>query len=114
LPSSSPRSINRDEAIRNHWTEIKKYLNASETLEACATATGSCYDLDAEISRGNVELLHFRNGGSQRFSADIDVEGEARDVDSRGDYWNLRLDMRSPVVDKAIRKWAQANRHLVE
>ena len=52
--------------------------------------------------------------GYQLFSADIDEDGSASDVDQRGRYWEFALDMDSAVVDDAVREWAQANGRVVQ
>src|SRR3990172_9875248 len=48
-------TISRDDAISDYWDEIKDYLDGSETIEACSSTSGNCYDLEADISRGGVE-----------------------------------------------------------
>lgn len=30
-------SISRDDAISNHWDDIREYLNGSQTVEACSS-----------------------------------------------------------------------------
>lgn len=109
---SEPSSISRYDAISEHWDEIKEYVNGTETVEACSES--GCYDLDAEISNGRIESLHFPNGGYQLFSADIEQDESASDVDQRGRFWEFTLDMDSAVVDEAVREWAQANGRVIQ
>lgn len=57
--------------------------DGSHTVEACNTRTGSCYDLDADISDGQVENIQFPNGGH------LDIDGAELDEDgqSSGDSY---------------------------
>jgi hypothetical protein len=104
--SETPSAINRDAALSEHWDEIKEYANGSETVQACSES--GCYDLDADISSGIIETLHFANGGYLMLSADIEYDGSASDADERGRLWDFTLDMDSAIVDEALREWARA------
>lgn len=112
--NKSGHTLDRDEAIDEHWDEIKDYLNGSETIEACSDESGNCYDLDAEISNGEVEQIYFSNGGYLYFGADIDSYGEASDYDQNGNGWDFTLDMNSSIVDDAVSDWASDNDYKIE
>ena len=99
--------IARDDAISEHWDEIKEFVDGSETVEACSDS--GCYDLEAEISSGIIETVHFANGGYLTVSAEIDENGSADDVDQRGRLWEFTLDMDAPIVDEALAAWAESN-----
>src|SRR3989338_968368 len=66
----SEKTLSRDEAIESYWDEIKDYIDGTETIDACSSDSGNCYDLDADISNGQVEEIYFPNGGYLYFSAD--------------------------------------------
>ena len=102
-------TLSRDEAIADHWDEIKEYLNGSETIEACSLQSGNCYDLDADISSGSIDTIHFPNGGWKNLAGDVDSDGSASDMDNDGDSWDMNLDMNSSSVDDAIQEWADSN-----
>lgn len=106
--------IDRDEAIQTHWDEIKNYISGSETIEACSSESGNCYDLEAEISNGQVEQINFANGGYLNFSADIDETGDASDSDQDGNNWDFNVDMNSPLVDDAVTAWASDEGYILE
>ncbi len=110
----SEKIIDRSDAVYEHWDEIKDYLNGTETINACSFESGNCYDLDAEISDGQIEMISFPNGGYLYFSADIDEYGNASDIDNDGNSWDFTLDMDSSVVDDAISDWASDNGYGVE
>ena len=99
------RSISRDEAIDSHWDEVSEFLNGTESVEACRTSTGRCYQLDADFSSGRLETLHFLNGGFIDFGEEVSNDGTASGLDSRGDSWDFQLDMDSSLVDDAIQEW---------
>jgi hypothetical protein len=107
-------TIERDEALDEYWVEIKDYLNGTETVEACSQESGNCYDLDADISHGEIETLFFSEGGHLNFSADLDRYGEADDTDDDGGSWDFTLDMDSGIVDDAIEEWAADNDWTIE
>ena len=108
-PANTSRRIDRDEAISDHWDEIKDYVNGTESVEACSSESGNCYDLDADITDGAIVRVNFPNTGYLDFSADIDESGEASDSDKDGNNWDFTLDMNSSVIDSAVNEWADAN-----
>lgn len=109
-----PATLSRDDAVSEHWNEIKEYLNGSETVEACSSSSGDCYDLEADISSGEIDEIYFSDAGYLYFSADIDEDGNASDVDQNGDSWDFALDMNSSIVDDAIDEWASSNGYLID
>jgi hypothetical protein len=115
--STDPESkseISRDDAISDHWGEIRPHLNGSETVEACSSESGNCYDLEADISDGAIDTIHFQNGGYLSFSAEIDSDGSASDSDKDGNDWDFTLDMNSSIVDEAISQWASENDYTIQ
>lgn len=111
---SESRTISYNEAISEYWDEIKDYVDGTETIEACSSTSGNCYDLDANISSGAVEQIYFSSGGYLYFSADIDENGNAFDYDQNGDAWDFALDMDSSIVDDAVNDWASSNIYTIE
>jgi len=105
-----------EEAINDHWDEIKEYVNGSESVEACSVESGNCYELEADISSGVIDTLHFNNGGGWlNLAADFDSDGAASDVDDQGRSWEFALDLdSSPLVESALADWASANDTVVE
>lgn len=112
--ASEHTTLSRDEAISKHWDKIKEYVDGTETVEACSSSSGNCYDLDADISNGEIEQIYFPNGGYLYFSADIDESGSASDSDQNGDSWDFTLDMSSSIVDDAVDNWASSNGYTIE
>lgn len=112
--SDSEKSIDRQDAIDEYWDDIRQYLSGSETVEACSSESGGCYDLDADISDGSVEQIYFTNGGYLYFSADIDSDGSASDSDQNGNNWDFTLDMDSSIVDDAVSEWADDNGYTIQ
>lgn len=108
------RSIDRQDAIDEYWDDIKQYFSGSETIEACSSESGNCYDLEAEISDGAIDQIYFTGGGYLYFSADIDSDGSASDIDQNGNDWDFTLDMNSSIVDDAISQWADANGYTIQ
>lgn len=107
-------SIDRQDAIDEHWDDIKDDLNGSTTVEACSSESGNCYDLDADIESGAITEIRFNNGGYLYFNADIDSDGNASDSDENGNDWDFTVDMNSSVVDDAIDEWASENGYSIE
>lgn len=103
------RRITRDEAIQYHWDEIRENLTGTASVESCSIESGNCYDLEADISWGDIDTLHFDNGGYLSFGAGLDESGGASDIDDRGNSWDFSLDLNSPLVDNAIDEWAAEN-----
>lgn len=111
---SENATLGRDEAISEHWDEVKEYVDGTETVGACSSSSGNCYDLDADISGGIIDQIYFPNGGYLYFSADIDESGSASDSDQNGDGWDFTVDMSSSIVDDAVDNWASANGYTLE
>lgn len=110
----SEKTLSRDEAIEGYWDEIKDYIDGTETIDACSSDSGNCYDLDADISNGQVEEIYFPNGGYLYFSADIDESGNASDFDQNGNGWDFAVDMDSSIIDDAVSDWASDNGYTLE
>jgi hypothetical protein len=106
-------TISKDDAISDHWDEIKSYLSGTTEVEACYDYS-NCYSLEAEISDGSIEKINFNNGGYLYFNAEIDSNGEASDYDDESRSWTFTLDMSSSIVDDAINEWADSDRYIVE
>lgn len=88
----------------DHWDEISEYLEGSYTIEACSNNSGNCYDLDADISSGEVEMIYFSNGGYlDIYGANIDSDGSASG-DSDEDGWTFQVD--DSDIDDAVIEWA--------
>ncbi len=103
---SNDDTFDYDTAISDHWDEIMPYINGSDTIEACSDSSGNCYDLEADISDGCVEEIHFDNGGYLDFSsACLDENGEAEDSDDEGNDWTFSVDTGSSIVTDAVDEW---------
>jgi len=107
------KTLERDEAISDYWYEIKDYVDGTETINACSSESGNCYDLDADISSGVIDELYFDNGGYLYFSADIEDDGSASDYDQNGDSWDFYVDMDSSIIENAIYDWASDNDYTI-
>jgi len=112
--SGSEKTIDRQDAIDENWDDIKQYLSGTETINACSSESGNCYDLDADISDGSIEQIYFPNTGYLYFSADIDSDGSASDFDENGNEWDFTLDMDSSIVDDAVSQWADDNGYTLQ
>lgn len=112
--TNAGQTISRDDAISDHWDDIKEYVTGSETVDACSSESGSCYTLDADIDKGEITEIHFNNGGHLSFSAEINDSGSASDSDENGNSWDFTLDMNSSIVDNAIDDWAKAKEYDVQ
>lgn len=107
------KSIDRETAIEDHWDEIRGYANGSETVEACSNS--GCYDLDADISGGEIEQINFPNGGYRYLNEEIDQNGDASAYDYEGDTnWDVSVDMNSSTIDDAVQEWADDNGYVIE
>lgn len=95
---------NLEDLAYDHWDEVREYMSGSETIEACSDS--GCYDLDAEISDGSIEMVYFPNGGYIYPDAEIDEGGSADGYDSDGNYWEFEVDTGSDTVQDAITDWA--------
>lgn len=111
---TSDKTIGRDEAIESYWDEIRDYVDGTETINACSSSSGNCYDLDADISSGQIEQIYFPNGGYLYFSAEIDESGNASDFDQSGNGWDFTIDMDSSIIDDAIYNWVSDNGYTIE
>lgn len=69
------RTITKESALEEHWDEIKEYIDGTEPIEAHSQKSGSTYTLDADISNGEVEIIHFPNGGYIYINADLNSDG---------------------------------------
>jgi len=108
------KKISRDDAISDYWDEIKEYINGTETIEAYSYESSNYYDLEVDISNGQIETLYFNNGGHLEFSAEIDNDGHASDTDEDGNCWDFEIDMDSSLIDDAIENWANDNSYEIE
>lgn len=112
LNEEEEKSIDRDTAISDHWDEISDYVNGPETIEACSGS--GCYDLDADISSGDIDTVNFPNGGYLSPEESIDDSGSASFYDNQGNNWDFQVDMDSSVVDDAVQEWAADNGYEIE
>lgn len=112
--TTASETISRSDAISEHWDDVKEYLNGNETVDACSSESGGCYNLEADIHDGEITEIHFNNGGHLSFSAEIDESGDASDSDENGNSWNFTLDMNSSIVDDAVDEWAKANDYTIQ
>jgi len=110
----SSETIYREDAISDYWDEIKEYVNGTETIVACSSQSGNCYDLDADIYQGMVDQVYFSNGGYLYFGADFDSNGYASEYDQNGNAWDFELDMDSSIVEDALYEWASDNSYELE
>ncbi len=104
--SRNERTIDHDEALDNHWDEIKEYINGSEPIEVYSHESGNYYTLDAEISNGEVESISFPNGGWIYINADLNSDGSGEGYGSDS-YWDVQID--SSLIDDAVDEWASDN-----
>lgn len=92
------------DAKYDYWDDIKYYLDGTYTIEACSSNSGNCYDLDADISSGEIETIYFSNGGYlDIYGADVDSDGSASG-DSDDDYWDFTVD--DSDINDAVTDWA--------
>lgn len=108
------KAISRELAIEDHWDDIKDQISGTETVEACRTSSGSCYDLEAEIAAGTITDVRFPNGGVLSLSADIEQDGTASDIDQRGESWDFTLDLDASIVNEAVNAWAETAGYTVD
>lgn len=108
--------ISRQDAISEHWDDIRQFMDGTETVQARSVESGSTYTLNADISGGELETLHFSEGGLIHFrvTQDFDDGGSASGPDEDGYYWFVDIDMDSRIVDDAIKEWADNNNYIVE
>jgi hypothetical protein len=91
--------VNDDESYSDE--EINRYedVNGTQTVEACNSRTGSCYELEADISDGQVENIQFPNGGHLDLEgAELDESGQASGASYThsegydGDEWEINCE----------------------
>lgn len=100
------RTIDYDEALDDHWDEIKEYINGTETIEVHSQESGNYYTLDAEISNGEVESISFPNGGWIYINAELNSDGTGEGYGSDS-YWDVEVD--SGIIEDAVQEWADDN-----
>ncbi len=107
---SKERSINYDDALDEHWDEIKEYINGTESVEVYSHKSNGYYTLDADISNGEVESIHFPNGGYIYVNAELNSDGTGDGYGSDG-YWDVEID--SSLIEDAVEEWASDNGYSV-
>ncbi len=70
------------------FEDYKEYIDA-DSVEACSDS--GCYDLDADVSDGEVDTIYFNNGGYRELDAEFDEDGYGYGTGSRGDEWEVRV-----------------------
>lgn len=104
--SNHHRRISRDDALDQYWDDIKEYINGTETIEVYSQESGNYYDLDADISNGEVEVIHFPSGGWIYINADLNSDGSGEGYGSDS-YWDVQID--TSLIDDAVDEWADDN-----
>jgi hypothetical protein len=104
--SRNHRTLDYDEALDEHWDEIKEYINGSETIEVYSQESGNYYTLDAELSNGEVESISFPNGGWIYINAELNSDGTGEGYGSDS-YWDVEVD--SYIIENAAEEWASDN-----
>jgi hypothetical protein len=99
--------LSRQQAIDQHWNEIRGNLNGPISVTACSDEGGNCESVSADIVNGAITTLHFSNGGALGFSAYVDGTGAAVGKDERGHGWHVTVPMSSPLVGAAVNAWAK-------
>lgn len=97
----------KEDIISNKWSDVLNNINGSEIISACSNNSGNCYNVEADISNGTIDAIHFSNGGYLNFSAEIDSNGDASDVDQDGNNWTFSIDMNSNLITEAINNVAE-------
>lgn len=100
------RTIDYDEALDDHWDEIKEYINGTESIDVYSHKSGGTYTLDADISNGEVEIIHFENGGYIYINADLNSDGTGEGYGA-GDYWDVEVD--PSIIEMGAEEWADDN-----
>lgn len=100
------RTIDYDEALDDHWDEIKEYINGTESIDVYSHKSGGNYTLDADISNGEVEIIHFENGGYIYINADLNSDGTGEGYGA-GDYWDVEVD--PSIIENGAEEWASDN-----
>lgn len=108
----SENVIDQYDAKSDYWDDIAEYLDGTYTIEACSDNSGNCYDLDADISSGDIDTIYFSNGGYlDIYGADVDSDGSASG-DSDEDYWTFQVD--DSDIDQAVEDWADYEGYTLE
>lgn len=71
------------------FDDYKEYIEA-DSVEACSSS--GCYELDADVSGGEVETIYFDNGGYRELDAEFDEDGDGYGTGSDGDEWEVHVD----------------------
>lgn len=71
-------------------TLFSNYFSGTKTFEACNESNGNCYEVEADVSDGEVETIYFNNGGYVDAYGELDEYG-AGEVESEGgnQVWEL-------------------------
>jgi len=69
--------------------DYNEYINGNEDVEACSSS--GCYTLEADISDGVVNTIHFPNGGYVNIDAEIESDGSASGSDDEGNNWDITV-----------------------
>lgn len=77
------------EPIEPDFEDYKDYIDA-DSVEACNDS--GCYELEADISNGEVETIYFNNGGYRQLNAEFDEDGDGYGYGSDGDEWEIHVD----------------------
>ncbi|MDO8463416.1 MAG: hypothetical protein Q7S96_04080 [bacterium] len=81
-----------DEHEYEYTVEEPEPYSGSTTVEACSQSSGNCYDLDADISDGEVETIYFPNGGYLELDdAELDEYGSGSGS-TYDDEWEIQCD----------------------
>ena len=106
------QTIDSYDAKLDYWDDISEYLDGTHTIEACSDSSGNCYDVDAEISSGDIQMIYFANGGYlDIYGGDVDYDGTASG-DSDDDYWSFQVS--DSDIDEAVQDWADYNDYTLE
>lgn len=83
-----------DNYYRNEYNTYEEEVlpvgfEGTDTMEACKTSTGDCYDLDIDSDGENIERINFPNGGYRDvYSSDCE-DGYCVVEDEDGNEWEL-------------------------
>lgn len=65
-------------------------FSGTETMEACNSDTGNCYDLDIDSDGENIERINFPNGGWRDVNYSDCDDGYCYVEDEDGTEWELQ------------------------
>ncbi|MDO8557435.1 MAG: hypothetical protein Q7R98_03145 [Candidatus Jorgensenbacteria bacterium] len=109
------KSLSKEEAVDEHWDEIKYYLIGTETISAFSYENGNYYSLEAMISDGAVKEIITPNGNALYFWAEFDRNGNASEIDvAYGSAWDFHINIDSKLVKQAVYSWADDNGLIVQ